>query len=113
MKIQVRLMLVIIPVLIVVFGITIIITSIFSTSALEDQAQKNAKLLSYSYALQLDSTINQYLNISQDLGNAVITAIHVETALQVLRKRYPEFTNVFIHQLQVKFLRCLHTARNI
>ena len=76
MKIQARLMLVIIPVLVVVFGVTTITTNIFSTSALEDQAQENTKLLSHSYAGQLDSTINQYLNISQDLCNAVITAIH-------------------------------------
>ena len=88
-------MLVIIPVLVAVFAITTITTSIFSTSALEDQARENARLLSHSYAGRLDSTINQYLNISQDLGNAVITAIHVETTLQVLRKRYPQFTHVF------------------
>ena len=95
MKIQPRLMLAIIPVLVIIFATTSVFTSIFTTNALEDQAQENAKLLSHSYSSQLDSTIAQYLNISQDLGNAVITAINVETTLQVLRKRYSQFTNVF------------------
>ncbi|MCK5312495.1 MAG: PAS domain S-box protein, partial [Desulfobacteraceae bacterium] len=95
MKIQLRLMIVIIPVLIAIFSIITFITNIISTSALEDQARKNAKLLSHSYSGQLDSTIRLYLNISQDLGNAAITAINIETTLKVLRKRYPQFINVF------------------
>ena len=95
MKIQLRLMTVIIPVLIAIFGITTFFTSIISTSALEDQARINAKLLSHSYSGQLDSTIRLYLNISQDLGSATITAINVETTLQALLKRYPRFINVF------------------
>lgn len=52
---QVRLILVIIPVLVIVFGATTVTTSIFSTSALENQAKENAKLLSHSYADQLTS----------------------------------------------------------
>ncbi len=88
-------MIVIIPVLIAIFSIITFITNIISTSALEDQARKNAKLLSHSYSGQLDSTIRLYLNISQDLGNAAITAINIETTLKVLRKRYPQFINVF------------------
>ncbi|MBI9098797.1 MAG: SpoIIE family protein phosphatase [Spirochaetaceae bacterium] len=95
MKIQVRLMLVIIPVMVIVFAITSIFTSIFSTDALEVQARDNARLLSRSYSGQLDSTIYNYFNISQDLGNAVITSINVETTLQVFRRRYLQFTNVF------------------
>lgn len=95
MKIQARLMLVIIPVLVIVFAVTSIFTSISSTDALEGQVRENAKLLSHSYSSQLDSRINQYLNVGQDLGNAVITAINVETVLQVFRRRYPLFTNVF------------------
>ena len=95
MKIQLRLMIVIIPVLIAIFGITTFTTSIISTSAFEDQARKNAKLLSHSYSSQLDSKIKIYFSICQDLGSAAVTAINIETTLQVLRKRYPQFVNVF------------------
>lgn len=95
MKIHVRLMLVIIPVLVIVHLLSSVITGIYSTRALEEQARANAQLLSHSYSTQLDSTIEQYLNISQDLGSSVITAIHIETALQAVRKRYPQFSHVF------------------
>ncbi len=95
MKIRHRLMIFIIPVIVAIFGIITFSTSIISTSALEDQARKNAKLLSHSYSGQLDSTIRIYLNISQDLASAAITAINVETTLQALRKRYPHISNVF------------------
>ena len=95
MKIQFQLMMVIIPVLIVIFGITTFTTSIISTSAFEDQARKNAKLLSHSYSGQIDSTIKVYFNISQDLASATVTAINVEATLQALRKSYPQFVNVF------------------
>jgi serine phosphatase RsbU (regulator of sigma subunit) len=95
LKIQGRLMLAIIPVLIAIFAVSSVITGIFSTSALEEQARENAKLLSNSYSRQLDSKINQYLYIGQDLGSAVITAINIETTLQAVRKRYPQFTQVF------------------
>lgn len=95
MKIHVRLMLVIIPVLVVVHLLTSLIAGIYSTRALEEQARENAQLLSHSYSEQLDSTIDQYLNVSQDLGSAVITAIHIETTLQAVRKRKPQFSHVF------------------
>lgn len=104
MKIQFQLMIVIIPVLIVIFGITTLTSSIISTSAFEEQARKNAKLLSNSYSGQLDSTIQVYLNISQDLGSATVTAINVETTLQALRKRYPQFVNVFYTPVTGKVL---------
>ena len=95
MKIQHRLMLFIIIVLIAILGVITLTTSIISTSAIEDQARKNANLLSHSYSGQMDSTIRFYLNISQDLAGATITAINIEATLQALRKRYPQFANVF------------------
>ncbi len=104
MKIQLRLMIVIIPVLIAIFGVTTITTSIISTSALEDQTRENAKLLSHSYSGQLDSKIKHYVDISQELGSATITAIHVETTLRALRIRYPQFVNVFYTPVTGKVL---------
>ena len=97
-------MIVIIPVLIAIFGIITFTTSIISTSALENQAQKNANLLSHSYSSQLDSTIKLYFSISQDLGSATITAINIETTLQALRKQHPQFVNVFYTPVTGKIL---------
>lgn len=88
-------MLAIVPVLVVIYIVTTIFTSIFSTNLLEEQVRENAKLLSHSYSKQLDSTIEEYFNVGQDLGNAVITSINVETTLQVFIRRYSQFTNVF------------------
>jgi PAS domain S-box-containing protein len=95
LKIQLRLMSVIIPVLIIVHGVTALFTNIMSTSALEDQTRENANLLSNSYSLQINSRIDQYQNISRDLASAVITSINIERTLQEVRKRYPQFTHVF------------------
>jgi hypothetical protein len=95
LKIQHRLMVFIIPVLIAIFGIITFTTNNIFTSTLEDQSRKNANLLSHSYSGQIDSTIKLYFSISQDLGSATITAINIETTLQSLRKRYPQFINIF------------------
>jgi PAS domain S-box-containing protein len=104
LKIQHRLLIVIIPVLIAIVGIITFTTNIIFSSALEDQAHKNANLLSYSYSGQLDSTIRLYFNISQDLASATITAINIETTLQAVRKQYPQFVNVFYTPVTGKIL---------
>ncbi len=88
-------MLVIVPVIISIFSIISISTNIISTSALEEQSRKNAKLLSYSYSEQLNSTIEQYQFIARDLSSATLTAINVEDTLQEIRKRYPQLIQVF------------------
>lgn len=95
MKIRVRLILVIIPVLLILHISTTLISGYFSTKILEKQARENAQLLSHSFSSQLNSSINHYLNVSQDLGSTMITAIHIETTLKIARKRYPQFTNIF------------------
>ena len=96
MKIQARLMLVIIPVLFVVIGGAVsITTSLISTTTVEGRAKENVNLLSVSYSSQLNSTIMRYLDICQDLGSAAITAIHIETSLHAFRNRYPQFSNIF------------------
>jgi len=95
LKLQFRLMLMILPVLIVIVSIISITTGLISTSALKNQARENAQLLSHSYAGQIDSTIKIYQNMSRDLGSASITAINIETTLQVFRERYPQFVHVF------------------
>lgn len=88
-------MLVIIPVLIIITLSASAITGIISTRALEKQVRENAQLLSHSFSDQLNASIKQYLNISGDLGNAAMTAIHIETTLKAAQKRYPQFSNIF------------------
>lgn len=95
MKIRVRLILVIIPVLLILHLSTSLISGIFSTRVIEKQARESAQLLSHSFSTQLNSRLIQYLNISQDLGSSMITAIHIETTLKSIRKRYPQITNIF------------------
>ncbi len=95
MKIQLKLMLVIIPIIIAIISIISVTTGILTRSALKNQTHENAQLLSRIYADQLNSTIKLYQNISLDLGSASITAINIETTLQVFRKRYPQFSHVF------------------
>lgn len=95
MKIQTRLMAVIIPVIFTIFVIISLATNEISTTTLEDLARRNARLLSQSYSEQLDTAINQYKNIARDLGSAALTGINVETTLQVHRERYPQFKHVF------------------
>lgn len=95
MKIQSRLMLVILPIIALIF-LTIFITSnSISTTALEKQVRTNAKLLSTTYSRQLASDISQYKNLAKDLSNSTITAISVERVLQVHLSRYPEFRQLF------------------
>ncbi|MBN2656015.1 MAG: hypothetical protein JXR86_03075 [Spirochaetales bacterium] len=81
MKLQFRLMAVILPVLIGIVTVISITTGIISTNALKNQSRENAQLLSRSYAGQLDSTIKLFKSLSQDLGSATVTAINIETTL--------------------------------
>lgn len=95
MKLQFRLMLLILPVLIAIVAIISTTTGLIFTKALKNQAHENAQLLSSSYAHQLDSTLKLYQNMSRDLGSASITAINIETTLQVFRQHYPQFIQIF------------------
>lgn len=113
MKIQVRLMLVIIPVLIIVTLLSSIITGVFSTNVLEKQVRENAQLLSHSFSNQVNASIEQYMNISGDLGNAVMTAIHIETTLKATQKRYPQFSNIFFTPTNGKVLDMAHYQKDL
>lgn len=95
MKIQSRLMLVILPVIALVFLTISITSSSISTAALEKEVRTNAKLLSTTYSRQLESDITQYKNLSKDLSNSILTAISVERVLQVHLFRYPEYKQLF------------------
>lgn len=88
-------MAVILPVLIGIVTVISITTGIISTNALKNQSRENAQLLSRSYAGQLNSSIRLFRSLSQDLGSATVTAINIETTLQVFRKRYPQFIHSF------------------
>lgn len=95
MKIQSRLMLVIIPVIVSLFIIISLTTNNISTAALENQARINARLLSRSYSKQLETSIANYTNIARDLGSEALNAINVERSLKILKVRYPQFKYAF------------------
>ena len=95
MKIQNRLLISILP---VVIAIVISITSIsifISKNVLEDQIKENLSLLSESYSAQLNSDILQIMRIAEDLSSSVVTSINVETVLLNTIKRYPLINRVF------------------
>ncbi|MDA3958008.1 ATP-binding protein, partial [Oceanispirochaeta sp.] len=88
-------MLAILPVIILVYGLSSLFTLVQSSQAMEDQALEQAQLLSKSSSDNLESRIIQYQNISEDLSSAVITSINIETSLKAYRKRYPQFPHIF------------------
>jgi len=100
LNIQKRLMLVILPLLILLVISILGISTYITTSAMEEQIQANAKLLSASYSDQLNSKLQHYRKMSEDLASAVVTSIHIETTLIEARKRYPEFSHIFYTDLK-------------
>lgn len=94
MKIQKRLLLSILPVvLFTVVAVTTVAISI-SKGVLENQVKENAVLLTKSYSSQLNAKVLQIKRMSQDLSAAIETAINVETVLLNARKRYPEISRI-------------------
>ncbi|OQY40399.1 MAG: hypothetical protein B6229_01880 [Spirochaetaceae bacterium 4572_7] len=95
MKIQKRLLLSILPVVIVVTGIILIISTTVSTHNMESSITENAQLLNSSYSHQLNYKLIQMKRISKNIATAIITAVNVETVLIDSRKNNPEFNRVF------------------
>ncbi|QEN04709.1 hypothetical protein EW093_08310 [Thiospirochaeta perfilievii] len=94
MKIQKRLLLSILPVVITTVLAVTTVAIIISKNALENQVKENAVLLSTSYSSQVDNTIFQIKRMAEDLSAAIETAINVETVLINTRKRYPEINRI-------------------
>ena len=97
-------MLAIIPVLVVLFGISTLTTSLISASVMKKQAREYAQHLSRNYSEQLNSRLLQNIKISEDLGSAVLTSINIETTLQSYSKRYPEYVQIVYTPLNGKIL---------
>jgi len=87
-------MVTIIPVMVIVYGMSSLIIGTLSTSFMKSQVLEHSQHLSRSYADHLESRITQYLHISEDLSSAVITSIHIETTLKAYKKRYPLFSMI-------------------
>lgn len=99
MKIQKKLLLSILPVvLITVIAVTSVAIYI-SKDVLENQVKENAKLLIKSYSTQLNAKVFQTKKMSQDLSAAIETAVNVETVLLNTRKRYSEISRIFYTSL--------------
>jgi len=94
LKIQKRLLLSILPVVITTVLAVTTVAIIISKNALENQVKENAVLLSTSYSSQVDNTIFQIKRMAEDLSAAIETAINVETVLINTRKRYPEINRI-------------------
>ncbi|MBF9018450.1 MULTISPECIES: response regulator [unclassified Oceanispirochaeta] len=97
-------MLAIIPVLVVLFSISTLTTSLISASVMKKQAREHAQHLSRNYSEQLNSRLLQNKKISEDLGSAVLTSINIETTLQSYSKRYPQYVQIVYTPLNGKIL---------
>lgn len=95
MKIQTRLLLTIIPVVLITNLISSLFINIVSSRALDNQLRNNAKALTNSYATQVNSTLERYIEVSSDLANNVITSIHIETLLKSTLRSHPEFSQIY------------------
>lgn len=112
MKLQTRLVLVMIPVIASLFIIISLVTNVISTNTLEQQVKTNTRLLGESFAKQLETEIKHNLNISKDLSDAVVTAIDVERALQIFLERYTYYKYVFFTPSSGKVLEMAPYIKN-
>lgn len=95
MKIQKRLLISILPVVLITVAVVVGVSIRISTSAVEKQAIDNGQLLSISYSDQLNAKISQYKAMSKDLASAIVTAVNVETVLLDAKKRYSNVGELF------------------
>lgn len=104
MKIQTRLIVIIIPVIFFLFVIMSLITSIISSNTLVEQVKNTTKILRQNYVNQLTTEITHNINLSKDISDAVITAFDIERALKIFKDRYPYFRYVMYTPLDGKVL---------
>ncbi len=102
MKIQKRLLLSILPVVLFTVIAVTAVAIIISKNVLENQVKENAQLLSKSYSSQLNGKVFQIKRMSEDLSAAIETAVNVETVLINTRKRYPEISRIMYTSLDGK-----------
>lgn len=94
MKIQKRLLISILPVVLVAVFLVTFISIQLSTNAVEKQVKDNTRLLSKSYSNQLNSEIMHFKRMASDISSAIETAVNVETVLINAKKRYHEISRV-------------------
>lgn len=99
MKIQKRLLLSIIPVVILSISILAIVSIKTYSNIIENQVKNNTRLLSNSYSNQINSKLKQIKRSSLDIAAGIVTAINIETVLIDSRKRNEEYSRIFYTSL--------------